>query len=148
VIAAVLNLRSCEHKKSHIHVKTHLTQDIPPVKADRVAMQQVILNLITNAEYFMLEKRDAGCLEISSRCEAGKVVVDVINDGPAIRPEDCPYIFEPFYTTRPDRKGTGLGLSICRKIMKEHSGRIFADGKYKQGAKFTIELPASDSSED
>ncbi len=147
VIAAVLNLRCCEHKRSHIQVKTHLDQDIPTVKADRLAMQQVILNLVTNAEYFMLQGRSSGCLEIFTRYEPDKVIIEITNDGPPISSEDHPYIFEPFYTTRPDGKGTGLGLSICRKIIEEHSGRIFADEEYTGGARFIIELPALYSEE-
>jgi PAS domain S-box-containing protein len=143
IIEDVLNLRAYEHKVNGVKVQKHLAPDLPEIRFDYFQMQQVFLNIIINAEYFMTEAHNRGTLTITTTKQNGTVRISIADDGPGIPPEDLRRIFDPFFTTKGASKGTGLGLSICHGIAAEHGGQIYATSQPGKGATILIELPIS-----
>jgi two-component system NtrC family sensor kinase len=143
IIKDVLSLRAYEQKVSNIKVIKHFAPDLPEIMVDPFLMQQVFLNLIINAEYFMAEARSGGTLTITTKSSNDIVRVSFADDGPGIPRENLSRIFSPFFTTKEVGKGTGLGLSICHGIVAEHGGSIYARSQLGKGATFIIELPIS-----
>jgi two-component system NtrC family sensor kinase len=141
VLKRTLELRAYELKVSNIDVSTELTEDLPETMADPHQLQQVFLNLIVNAEQAMIDAHGKGLLRLSTRSEAGKLLIFFSDDGPGIPRENLRRIFEPFFTTKTVGKGTGLGLSICQGIIGEHGGRIDVVSTVGRGTTFIIELP-------
>jgi len=141
VIEDVLRLRAYAHKSNCIEVERHLAFDLPEIPIDRFQMQQVILNIIINAEYFMTEAHKRGTLTITTKKQNGGTVrISIADDGPGIPQENLRRIFDPFFTTKEAGKGTGLGLSICHGIVAEHGGQIYAASQPGKGATISIEL--------
>lgn len=145
IIESALELRAYEQKVSNIKVNTHFKPHLPEIMADCFQMQQVFLNLIINAEYFMLEAHNKGTLTIATQRTANIIRVSFTDDGPGIPEEDLGHLFDPFFTTKGSGKGTGLGLSICHGIITGHGGRIYAEGKLGTGATFVVELPINEA---
>ena len=141
IIEDVLKLRTYAHKSNRIRVERHLASDLPEIMVDYFQMQQVFLNIIINAEYFMTEAHKRGILTITTKKQNGKVMISIADDGPGIPEENLSRIFDPFFTTKEAGKGTGLGLSICHGIVAEHGGQIYAKSQLGQGATIVIELP-------
>ena len=141
VLKRTLELRAYELKVSNIEVSLELTPDLPDTMADPHQLQQIFLNLIVNAEQAMIDAHGKGLLRLSTRSEAGKILIFFSDDGPGIPRENLRRIFEPFFTTKPVGKGTGLGLSICQGIVGEHGGRIDVVSTVGRGTTFIIELP-------
>jgi CheY-like chemotaxis protein len=108
-------------------------------------VQQVLLNLIINAEQAMLAAHGRGTIVVRSWHDTDRdaVVLEINDDGPGIAEELQPRIFDPFFTTKEVGKGTGLGLTVAYAIVQEHGGRIrLASGK-GSGASFYVEFPVS-----
>ena len=143
VIEDVLKLRAYAHKSNCIEVQRHLASDLPEIPLDYFQMQQVFLNIVINAEYFMAQAHKKGMLTIITKRQDSSVVVSFSDDGPGIPPENLGRIFDPFFTTKEPGKGTGLGLSICHGIVAEHGGQIYATSQPGKGATILIELPIS-----
>jgi len=141
IIENALRLRAHEQKVDNIEIKRQLAPALPEIMVDHFQMQQVFLNIIINAEYFMIEAHNRGTLAITTKRRNNAVVVTVADDGPGIPPENLDRIFDPFFTTKQTGKGTGLGLSICHGIVTEHGGQIYAKSQLGKGATFFIELP-------
>jgi C4-dicarboxylate-specific signal transduction histidine kinase len=141
VILLVLELRAYEQRVNNIEVITNLDENLPDVLANDFQLQQVFINIIINAEHFMIETNGRGRLEITTEKRGDSVITTIVDDGPGIAPEHLNRIFDPFFTTKDVGKGTGLGLSICYGIITEHGGTIRAEGEYGKGAAFIIELP-------
>ena len=99
------------------------------------------MNIIINAEFFMLEAHKRGTMTIVTEQVGRSVRISFTDDGPGIPPENLGRIFNPFFTTKDVGKGTGLGLSICHGIVTEHGGRIYARSEPGRGATFIVELP-------
>ncbi len=114
--------------------------DLPKVRCIPSQMNQVFLNLITNAAQAMGEE---GTLTMRSRRSGSFVEVEVVDTGPGIPEDILPKIFDPFFTTKPVGEGTGLGLSIVHKIIKSHGGDIRADSVPGEGATFIVSLPVA-----
>jgi PAS domain S-box-containing protein len=140
-ISKVLELRAYEQKVSNINVITRFAPDLPEVKANAFQLQQVFINIIINAEYFMIEAHNRGTLTIATEQVDNIVRISIADDGPGIVKENLLRMFSPFFTTKEVGKGTGLGLSICHGIVTEHGGRIYAESEVGKGATFIIELP-------
>jgi PAS domain S-box-containing protein len=124
-----------------VSVYTDLLADIPQVMADRVQLQQVIMNLVTNAMDAMAPVTDRQpILRARSEIRDGDTVVVAIEDsGTGIDPEKMDRLFDTFFTTKPD--GMGMGLSICRSIIEAHNGRLWASAGSPYGSVFRFELP-------
>jgi len=113
--------------------------DIPEVTCSPSQVNQVFLNLITNAVQAMDAGR--GAITLTTRGDGAGVTVEVADNGKGIPPEVLPKIFDPFFSTKEIGKGTGLGLSISYKIVQQHGGRIDVESPAGAGAKFTVWLP-------
>jgi CheY-like chemotaxis protein len=109
--------------------------------ADAGQLQQVVLNLIMNAEYAMTQTHGGGNLLIKTEKKDNIIRVLVKDDGVGISKENMERLFQPFFTTKKVSEGTGLGLSVCHGIVAEHNGRIYAESKVGKGATFIVELP-------
>ncbi len=123
-----------------------LVRDIAPTKmtvlGDNYQLQQVFINLITNAHQAMRKANGRGTLAIRSEfSDSGTALVYISDDGPGVPKDIAHRIFDPFFTTKDVGEGTGLGLSICLGILQEHQGKIWLDENASSGATFVVELP-------
>jgi PAS domain S-box-containing protein len=142
VLDDTLELRGYELRVRGIDVQRDYDDEVPETMADAHQLQQVFLNLITNAEQAMeRSERDKQRLIVRTRRAANAVRIEVEDTGPGIPPNLLERIFNPFFTTKPTGSGTGLGLSISLGIVREHEGRIWAENTAQGGARFVIELP-------
>src|SRR5712691_710076 len=142
VLDDTLELRGYELRVRGIDVQRDYDEQSPETMADAHQLQQVFLNLITNAEQAMERaERDAQRLAIRTRRTGDLIRIEVEDTGPGIPPTLLERIFNPFFTTKPTGSGTGLGLSISLGIVREHEGRIWAENAPQGGARFVIELP-------
>ena len=141
----VVELTHAEAVKNGVLVQSELTDGLPFVKGNRVELQQVVLNLITNALEAM--GRVAGGpreLLISSALTNSDVLVTLRDTGPGLLAADLKRIFEPFHTTK--SAGVGMGLSICRSIIEAHGGRLWASANVPRGAVFQFTVPTDTES--
>ena len=145
VVREVLDLAHEELQSREIVVETELADDLPEVMADRVQLQQVIVNLITNAADAMssiLDRRRI--LRVSSaKADGPGLTVTVEDSGIGIDEQDIDRIFAPFFTTKSE--GMGLGLAICRSIIEDHGGRLSATRGEPNGSVFRLFLPVGGS---
>ncbi len=141
VVSNVLQLRSYEQKLNSIEAKTSLGSNLPKVAGNSSQLQQVFLNIIINAEYFMKEAHGRGILTIATERAGDVVRVTCTDDGPGIPREVIGRLFAPFFTTKPVGRGTGLGLGISHGIVTEHGGTICAESAPGKGATFVVEVP-------
>ena len=141
VLHDTLELRTYELNVRGIQVARDFDEATAPVTmVDVHQLQQVILNLITNAEQAMADVDRRHRLTLRTRTLPDAVRVEVEDTGPGIPPAAMHQLFNPFFTTKPTGKGTGLGLSISLGIVSEHGGRIWAEN-VSGGARFVVELP-------
>jgi PAS domain S-box-containing protein len=140
-IREVVELTKGEAVKHWVSLETQLVGSLPLIEGDRVQLQQVILNLITNAIQAMgAVSADNRKLRISNEhIESEGVRVAVQDSGPGLSPDSIERLFEPFYTTKSE--GMGMGLSICRSIIEAHGGRFWASTGTGSGARFQFTLP-------
>jgi len=134
VIREVVALAEAEVRRTHATLRVKLGADLPPVMADRVQLQQVVLNLILNGLEAMhgVARRE---LVIRTQREANDhVEVAVQDSGGGIDPQLAPRMFDAFYTTKPN--GMGMGLSISRSIVEQHGGRLWAVANNGPGTTF------------
>jgi PAS domain S-box-containing protein len=140
-VREVIELTRSEAAKNGVRVRTELVDGLPFIQADRVQLQQVMLNLIINAVEAM-SGVSGGSRELlisTGTSDSGDVRVAVRDSGPGLTPTALERLFEPFYTTKPG--GLGLGLSICRSIIEAHGGRLWASADVPRSATFQFTLP-------
>jgi C4-dicarboxylate-specific signal transduction histidine kinase len=141
VILEIIEITRGEAMKYGISVLTELADHLPVVEADRVQLQQVLLNLIVNALDAMGAPNEGPrqLLISTGKGETSGVLVAVQDSGPGLEAAMLERVFESFYTTKPT--GLGLGLSICRSITEAHGGRLWASTNQRRGATFQFTLP-------
>jgi PAS domain S-box-containing protein len=140
-ILEVVALTRGEVVKNGVSVRTQLARSLPLIQADRVQLQQVVLNLIINAVEAMSGVGE-GARELlisTGRDASNGVLVSLRDSGPGLDPASLQRLFDPFYTTK--SSGMGMGLSICRSIVEAHGGRISAGANKPRGAVFKFSLP-------
>jgi NO-binding membrane sensor protein with MHYT domain len=139
VIREMIVLLHGEVTRFSISVRMELARDLPYVVGDRVQLQQVMMNLITNRIDAMKEADGTRELAIKSgRAEVDQLAVCVSDTGVGLPPQQADQIFNTFFTTKAN--GTGMGLSICRSIVESHGGRLWATDNIPRGANFHLVL--------
>ena len=120
-----------------------LAAGLPQIFADSHQIQQVLLNLVINAEQAMLSANGRGALVVRTwhDSERESVMLEINDDGPGIPEELQAKIFDPFFTTKEVGQGTGLGLTVAYAIVQEHGGRIQLESRPDAGASFYVDLP-------
>jgi signal transduction histidine kinase/CheY-like chemotaxis protein len=141
IIEKTLELKAYHFRVSRIRLATDLAPDLPMTMLDFHQIQQVLLNLLNNAEQAMVDAGRGGALRVMTRRAGDRIEASISDDGPGVPPEIQSRIFEPFFTTKKEGKGTGLGLSLCHGIIQEHGGTIRVESRRGDGASFIIELP-------
>jgi PAS domain S-box-containing protein len=141
VVMDVLRLREYEEKASNIKLVTKLKEGLPVIPIDRGQLQQIFLNLISNAEAAIKEANRPGVITISTRHINSHVNIIFKDNGCGMKKHVLPRIFDPFFTTKEIGKGTGLGLSICYSIIVKHGGKISVKSQVNEGTTFTIRMP-------
>ena len=148
-VERVLAIKGRDLKLNNIKVETAFSSGPLCVMGDQHRLQEVFLNIVTNAEQAMTEAHRGGSLLIrgsTHRLNGAKRSRDVIrisftDSGPGIAPEDQNRIFDQFFTTKEPGKGTGLGLSICRTLVRAQGGKIWVESEVGKGATIHVELP-------
>ena len=147
VVRETLALRAYEQRATNIAVIVALATGLPHVFADGQQVQQVLLNLIINAEQAMLSANGRGVLVVRTWHDPHQesVLLEINDDGPGVPDDVQPKIFDPFFTTKEVGQGTGLGLTVAYAIVQEHGGRIRLESRPSAGASFFVELPITGS---
>jgi PAS domain S-box-containing protein len=139
LVGEMLILLRTEANRYSIHVRTDLASQLPTVTADRVQLQQVLMNLMLNGIEAM--KDTGGELTIKTELrQDGQLLISVSDTGVGLPADMTEQIFNAFFTTKP--QGSGMGLAISRSIIESHGGRLWANANYTQGATFQFTLPA------
>jgi signal transduction histidine kinase len=125
-------------QRHQIALHTELADELPVVIADRIQLQQVVLNLIMNAIEAMVDGGPRK-LVVASATDSSDVLVGVRDSGRGLDPQGVSRLFEAFYTTKP--AGMGMGLAISRSIIEAHGGRLWASANMPRGAVFQFTLP-------
>jgi signal transduction histidine kinase len=139
VIGEMVVMLRNEADRHSVRISTDLAGELPKVMADRVQLQQVLMNLMLNGIEAMLDT--SGELSIKSKlADDGQLLISVTDTGVGLPTENADHVFNPFFTTK--SQGTGLGLAISRSIVESHGGRIWANGNSGRGATFFFTLPS------
>ncbi|MGZ8379641.1 MAG: PAS domain S-box protein [Gemmatirosa sp.] len=141
VVLEALDLRRYALRTQQVDIALALDYELPATWADGPQLQQVFLNLITNAEHALVRHAGERRLTVTTRREGERLCVVVADSGPGLTAEERQRIFEPFYTTKPIGEGTGLGLAVSSGIVRDHGGRLSVESTPGGGAAFTVELP-------
>jgi signal transduction histidine kinase/ActR/RegA family two-component response regulator len=144
IVKQTIALRDYELRVENISLTLDLEPGLPPVLADAHQLQQMVLNLLLNAEQALESGPGRGEIQVRTSSRRPHAVrLEVRDDGTGIPREVLPRIFDPFYTTKPAGAGTGLGLSIVNAIAQEHGGEVSVESEPGGGASFLVELPAA-----
>jgi PAS domain S-box-containing protein len=142
IIREMIVMLQDQASRSSIAIRTECDPELATIPADRVQLQQVLMNLMLNGIEAMTET--GGELTIASKnTEDGQLLISVSDSGIGIAPDRADRIFEAFFTTK--AQGTGMGLSISRRIIESHGGRLWASANSKRGATFQFTLAGSSS---
>jgi C4-dicarboxylate-specific signal transduction histidine kinase len=142
LVCEVVSTSLGDLKSRRVSLALELLDNLSPVRADRTQLQQVLLNLLTNAVDSMASITDRPhVLRVRSERLEDWALISVQDSGTGINPEHAERVFEAFFTTKPS--GTGLGLSICRSIVEAHEGRLSASAVHPYGSVFQVMLPVA-----
>jgi signal transduction histidine kinase len=140
LIQEMIALLRSEASKHSILIDSDFSLDLPPIMADRVQLQQVLMNLMLNGIEAMKSMSAPGKLTIKSQQDdSGQLLISVMDTGVGIPAEKLDQIFNPFFTSKPE--GTGMGLPISRSIIQSHGGRLWATPNAGPGTTFHFTLP-------
>ena len=144
IVESVMSVTGYSLRKNNIELKRDLASEIPRVWANDDELNQVVTNLIVNAQQAISEGRKFGNVRVVSAYDAieHRVLLSISDDGPGISHELRSRIFEPFFTTKEIGEGTGIGLAVCHRIVESLHGSIRVSSHAGHGACFTISLPA------
>jgi two-component system NtrC family sensor kinase len=142
VISSVLEMRRYALAVHGVDLDARLDAALPSIWADSFQLQQVILNLVGNAEQALSGWNGEKRIMVTSETRGSRIVVTVNDSGPGIPAAEIDRVFNPFYTTKGIGKGTGLGLSVSDGIVREHGGSIRVESA-GAGASFIVELPVT-----
>ncbi len=145
IVKTILNLKKVDLKTNSIMVNTELTEQKLLIKGVKHQIEQVLLNLINNAEYAMSKYKGKGTLTVVTKKKDDQGIIEIHDTGPGIPEDVLPSIFDSFFTTKPPGEGTGLGLAIVKNIVKEHNGTIQAMNRIDGGATFIVSFPLLDN---
>jgi signal transduction histidine kinase len=141
LIKEALALLRSDLQRHRIRVDAEPNSELPQLVGDRIQLQQVLMNLITNAMESMADKDEPRFLRVTSEAHnKGGVKISVLDTGRGIGPQDVDRIFNPLFTTKSD--GMGMGLPICRSIIEAHGGRLWVTPNKPQGAVFQFVVGA------
>jgi len=142
-IRDVFKILGQQLKLREIELELDLDEKLPPIMADSNKLEQVFINLVTNARHAMEEKSPGSTrlLQIKSSFDNGDVIVSVSDTGSGIPNDIIDRIFDPFFTTKQVGKGTGLGLSISYGIVKDYGGAIRVKSEVGKGTTFELRFP-------
>jgi signal transduction histidine kinase/ActR/RegA family two-component response regulator len=145
IVQATLDVTGYSLRTANIEVRLELDPAVPPVWGDSDQLNQVVTNLIVNAQQAMMEVTTPRVLTIRDSHDAarGEVVLTLSDSGPGIPEEIQSRIFEPFFTTKDIGEGTGVGLAVTHRIVEAHDGQIRVDSELGKGTTFTVSLPVS-----
>ena len=143
IVEHVMKLRRYSLETRGITVRAETAPGLATVEGNRAELEQVLVNLVVNAEQAMEAQDGTRLLILRARPSTMGVSLQVVDSGPGIPPEHLGRIFDPFFTTKSPGEGTGLGLSLAHSIVAEHGGVIRADSTLGRGAVFTIEFPTA-----
>ena len=140
VIQEMIALLRGEASRYSISIRGELAGDLPNVMADRVQLQQVLMNVLLNGIEAMMDRQPPGKLTVKSQQdEDGQILISISDTGAGLSSEQAEQIFNAFFTTKPH--GTGMGLAISRSIIESHGGRLWAADNLPLGATFCFTLP-------
>jgi two-component system, NtrC family, sensor kinase len=142
-IQSTVNIILGHAKKKQVRIETQLDPTLPPVACQPAKINQVVMNLISNA---IDASRESGRVVVRTASVDGTARIEVEDEGTGIPPEVRERIFDPFFTTKPVGEGTGLGLSISYGIVNDHGGTIEVDSAPGAGSRFTVSLPLREKS--
>jgi len=142
-VIEVLEIMNYDLRTSNIKVVRDFQENLPPIMADAHQLQQVFINILSNARQALQPFRTDGGIVVRLRTAGPTIQIEFQDNGPGIRPEHLSRIFDPFFTTKPVGKGTGLGMSLSYGIIHEHGGQISVRSELGAGATFLIELPVA-----
>lgn len=144
VIEAALQVTEYSLRSTGIEVSLRLTEELPTIFADSDQLQQVLTNLIINAQHALDGVEGTRKLRIatSTRKNPRRVVIKIKDNGPGVPEEIRGRVFEPLFTTKPVGSGTGIGLALCHRLVEIHGGSIEIEGPPDQGAVFVIQFPS------
>ncbi len=141
VLQDTIELRRYPLRMQQIALVIELGENLPDTWADPFQLQQVFINLLSNAEQAVASGTGERCITVRTELRGQSLVATIADTGPGIAREHLPHIFNPFYTTKPRGVGTGLGLSISFGIVREHGGTLQVKSEAGKGAMFELSLP-------
>jgi len=145
IVQATLDVTAYSLRTANIETRLEMDSAVPPVWGDSDQLNQVVTNIIVNAQQAMMDVSGARVLTIRDSFDAtrGEVVLTIADSGPGIPDEIQSRIFEPFFTTKDIGEGTGVGLAVSHRIVEAHDGRLDVDSTLGRGTVFTVTLPVS-----
>jgi PAS domain S-box-containing protein len=141
IVRRTFALRAYHLSTLNITVALQLDPGDPKIWADAAELQQLVLNLLINAEQALMTVESSRTITARTRASEDETVFELGDSGPGVPAEIRGRIFDPFFTTKPEGVGTGLGLSICYGIAQQHAGRIWVESEPGQGARFLVAIP-------
>jgi PAS domain S-box-containing protein len=141
IVGHMVKVRRYSLETGNVEIREDLAGNLPAVLANRSEIEQVVLNLLVNAEQAMAAQEEPRRLILRTRRTPDGATIHVVDSGPGIPPQYLERIFDPFFTTKSPGEGTGLGLALVHNIVTEHGGQIHVESEPGKGTAFRIDLP-------